>query len=659
MSSTTSVITPRPARDERRRPLGTWLPLALAPVIAVAIVVVALDEGGTPVSTRSVAAILVWWGLLVGVVFTLVQPVPIPRVALWCGGLLLALAVWAGISIGWAPSAERAFEEMDRLLLYAGILLLPIAFARRAHAGRWMDGLALAIAVVGLLALAQRLFPGLLPSPNIASVLPGAKTRLQYPLGYWNGLASFLGLGVPLLLRSAVAARTWPWRAAALAPLPALAAAIYLTSSRGGVAVALLGAVVFVALAGERMRALFALVLAGLGSLGAVAAVSAHTVLEDGPFDSPAAHSAGREAAAIVIGACLVAGLAYAAIAARTPARLRIHPLVWAGAALVLVAALALADPAARIKEFKAPPPPGASSFGVSSHLSSGAGSGRWQFWSAAVDQFRAHPFKGGGAGSYEPWWAQHGSIDWFVRNAHSLWLETLGELGIVGFVLLVAAFVLGFAAGIGRLRRSSSAERTTLAALLAVLAAFVLGSALDWIWQLPAIAAVAMIALGLLVGPATVPAATATARAVRAGDTPHAAARRFGARAAVAVAAWVVIVAAAIPLLVSQQLDASRAAASRGDLTEALDRARNAEAIQPWAASPRLQLALAHEETGRLDLARGDIAAAIERDSADWRLQLVAARLATKAGDIPAARLALKRVRELNPRSRLLRTTR
>lgn len=618
----------------------------------------ALDDGGTPVSTRSVAAILVWWGFLVGVVFTLVQPVPVPRVALWCGGLLVALAVWAGISTGWAPSAERAFEEMDRLLLYAGVLLLPIAFARRANAGRWMDGLALAIAVVGLLALAQRLFPGLLPATNIASVLPGAKTRLQYPIGYWNGLGSFLGLGVPLLLRSAVASRTWPWRAAALAPLPALAAAIYLTSSRGGVAVALLGAVVFVALAGERMRALFALVLAGLGSLGAVAAVSAHSVLEDGPFGSPAAHTAGREAAAIVVGTGLVAGLAYAAIAARTPARLRIHPLLWAAGALVLVAALALADPAARVKEFKAPPPPGAASFGVSSHLSSGAGSGRWQFWSAALDQFRAHPFKGGGAGSYEPWWAQHGSIDWFVRNAHSLWLETLGELGIVGFVLLVAAFALGIGAGIARLRRSSAPERTTLAALLAVMAAFVLGSALDWLWQLPVIAAVAMVALGLLAGPATVPAAGAPGRGIG-GETPHVAARRFGARAAVAVVAWIVIFVQAIPLLVSQQLDASRRAASRGDLTEALDRARSAEAIQPWAASPRLQLALAHEETGRLDLARGDIAAAIERDSGDWRLQLVAARLATKAGDIPAARLALQRVRELNPRSRLLRTTR
>jgi uncharacterized protein HemY len=49
-------------------------------------------------------------------------------------------------------------------------------------------------------------------------------------------------------------------------------------------------------------------------------------------------------------------------------------------------------------------------------------------------------------------------------------------------------------------------------------------------------------------------------------------------------------------------------------------------------------------------------VAGAIARDDRDWRLELVASRLAVKAGDIGAARLALARARELNPRSPLLR---
>ena len=77
-------------------------------------------------------------------------------------------------------------------------------------------------------------------------------------------------------------------------------------------------------------------------------------------------------------------------------------------------------------------------------HLLSASSTGRWQFWKAAGEQFEEHPVVGDGAGSYEAWWAQHGSFAMFITDAHSLYLETLGELGVVGFALLLAAFVLG-----------------------------------------------------------------------------------------------------------------------------------------------------------------------------------------------------------------------
>ena len=47
----------------------------------------------------------------------------------------------------------------------------------------------------------------------------------------------------------------------------------------------------------------------------------------------------------------------------------------------------------------------------TTNHLLSSSGSGRWQFWGAAVSEFRAHPLNGGGAGSWEAWWLQHGSL--------------------------------------------------------------------------------------------------------------------------------------------------------------------------------------------------------------------------------------------------------
>jgi hypothetical protein len=663
-STSSPAILPAPDTPAARR-LPPWLRVALVPVlIACLVVVVALQDGGASPTARSVAAVLVWWTILAAAAFSLAPRHRIPRAAVVCAALLLAFGVFSGLSAWWAPSAERAFGEMDRVLLYAGVFVAALLFTRRGEAGRWADGLALAVAGVGVLALSQRLFPDLLPADDLTRDLPTAATRLTYPLGYWNGLAILLGLGVPLLLRSAVTARLTVWRAAALSPVPVLAAGIYLTSSRGGAAVAVVGGLAFVALAWQRLHALLALVLGAAGSVGAVAVLHAHPALVDGPFGGAGARDAGATAALLIAALCLAVGAVYALLSVRTPARFRVPVVGWIAAAVLLVVAVLVADPAARLRSFKAVPPDtgNTGAVAISAHLTGGGGSGRWQFWGAALDQFSAHPLAGGGAGSYESWWAQHGSIDWFVRNAHSLWLETLGELGMIGLLLLSGTFVVALVAGAARLRVGSGEERTTVAALIAVVIAFVVGSALDWVWQLPVVPIVALAALGLLVGPAT------AARAGRAETAPPPAADssaprplspgplRFGARAALVLVAWLVVVVQAIPFLADQEVGASRRAAARGDIPAAVDHARSAQAVEPWASSPRLQLALAYEELGNNPPARRHLARAIERDSEDWRLRVVDARLAVKAGDIPAARRALARARSLNPRSRLLR---
>jgi tetratricopeptide (TPR) repeat protein len=114
-------------------------------------------------------------------------------------------------------------------------------------------------------------------------------------------------------------------------------------------------------------------------------------------------------------------------------------------------------------------------------------------------------------------------------------------------------------------------------------------------------------------------------------------------------------VAAQALLLLTQLELRSSQDAAAAGRADEALASALRARALAPWTASPHLQLALVRERAGELGAARTAIRAAIERDRADWRLWLVAARLETKAGDAARAREALQRARELNPRSQLL----
>ena len=122
-----------------------------------------------------------------------------------------------------------------------------------------------------------------------------------------------------------------------------------------------------------------------------MAILSARQVLVDGPFDSAAAEDAGTEAALLIGGVCLLAAVLYAVLAALVPARLRVPRVAWVLVALALVAGVVAADPGERIDTFRAEPPvseaPGATQ--VDAHLSTGGGSGRWQFWSAAADQWR------------------------------------------------------------------------------------------------------------------------------------------------------------------------------------------------------------------------------------------------------------------------------
>ena len=348
--------------------------------------------------------------------------------------------------------------------------------------------------------------------------------------------------------------------------------------------------------------------------------------------------------------ACLAAGSTYALLVAALGGRGAPSRGVGVAAAAVVVVALAAGvvaiQPLARFDDFKQlPAQAGSTEDFVQSHLLSANGSGRWQFWESAVDAFREKPVLGHGAGSYEAWWAEHGSLALFIRDAHSLYVEVLAELGLAGFLLLVAALVIGSATALIRLRGASNEEARDLAAPTAAFLAFCTAAAIDWMWELTVVSAVAFACLGLMVRPLRGPVPSAGRLTVRPALV-----------VAGLVAAWFLVCLQALPYLSELQVRASQEAVARGDDTAALDAAQAARAIEPWAASPWLQLALVREELGDLRAAEAAIVRAREKDSSDWRLWLISARLETKLGEIDAARASLRRARDLNPRSPLFR---
>lgn len=620
----------------------------VAMLVAAATFLLSYADGTYALDGRSALAVAVWWAVLVAVAVG-VRGGAWTTTALVSVGLLVALGGWTLASVAWASDAELAYSEFARVALYLGLFVLVVLLARRPLAGYWSDGLAIGILAVAVLALASRFYPNAIGSDAGVAYLPTLRSRLSYPIGYWNGLGILAGMGMPLLLGSALRARARLIRALFLAGMPALAGTIYLTSSRGAVATAMVGLLVFVALCRRRWAALGAMFLAGAASVAVVEVLSSRTSLANGLTGAITA-SEGRSAAAWLIVICVVTGLLYA-VGLSVPGSRRVpNPVFgWIVVALaglaVLVAALA-AHPIRRIDQFKRPP----SSLVtpqhdfVKTHLLSASGGGRWQFWEAAVAEFHHHPLLGGGAGSYAAWWAQHGTLATSIQNAHSLYLETLGELGVIGFTLLAVLVLVGLAAVVRAARANEDDDSWIVAAVGGAFCAFLLAAGIDWMWELTSVAVVAVVCLGITVVLGGVSVRwRATSRT-----------NRLIWRVCGVVVAFALIMAEAIPLVAQLRIGASQRASRQGDTEAALSDARAAIRVEPWAATPYLQLALVYEQSGDLTSARAELERARARNPDGWQIALVSARVETELGDIAAARKSYARARDLNPRSAL-----
>ena len=139
------------------------------------------------------------------------------------------------------------------------------------------------------------------------------------------------------------------------------------------------------------------------------------------------------------------------------------------GVAIVVICAGAIAlvrvgGPGGAIREFSHAAP--SVKADRSRRLFSLSGSSRAQYWHVAWRDYQQHPWLGSGAGSFQREWLRSRPADLPVLDAHSLYLETLAELGPVGLGLLAALLALPFAAGLisassrSRHRRSEATSR-------------------------------------------------------------------------------------------------------------------------------------------------------------------------------------------------------
>jgi O-antigen ligase len=123
-------------------------------------------------------------------------------------------------------------------------------------------------------------------------------------------------------------------------------------------------------------------------------------------------------------------------------------------------------------------------------------GGNRADYWRVAVDAFASEPLRGVGASGFRVEWLRERDVREGAVDAHSLYLETAAELGIVG-LLLLGAFVGGVAVCARRLTLRDAALAAGPCAALAVLA---LHAGIDWDWELPALSLPGLLLAGAVI---------------------------------------------------------------------------------------------------------------------------------------------------------------
>lgn len=118
-------------------------------------------------------------------------------------------------------------------------------------------------------------------------------------------------------------------------------------------------------------------------------------------------------------------------------------------------------------------------------------------YWRAAVADASAHPLVGSGAGSFDDYWLVHRPIAAYVQDAHSLYLETAAELGVVGLALLGCALLVPLATAVARRREP------LVPVAAAAYVTFLVHAGLDWDWEMPATTLAGLACAAALLGSA------------------------------------------------------------------------------------------------------------------------------------------------------------
>ena len=613
-------------------------PLLAPGLVAIAVVLVWSVRDGAMDPLVWIPGGLIILGLLLVAGFAIRGGPSMSVAGLVATTALGAYVVWCYLSISWADVESDAWSGASQTLVYLACFLLFAmgSWTARAAAAA-LTAYAVGMAVIGSWTL-LRIDVGRDPQLAFDS------GRLAEPISYPNGnCALFVAASIPALLIAVAKGAPLVARAACLASAGALAQLALLTQSR----MSLLGVPITLVLLFALVRCRVRLLL-GATLVGVVVAASSPALLEVYPAalgrrGLDAAVDDAQRALLSSIAVLTAVGVGWGLVDRRVELTRRVVRAAGVLAVVILLAGGTVAS-VTSLARYGSPTDTAAvwwdrfkTDESVSRpntpHLVSGlGGAGRYEIWRVAFRIFEENPVTGIGVDNFLVEWLRRRPDGRDLTYPHSIELRLLQQTGLVGGLLFTVFLTSTVAAGWGGLRRRGDAQLASCAAL-AVAAYWLVHGSVDWLWEIPALTAVAFAALGLVVA-----LGTGERRAL--GVAP---------RMLLAVVAGVGVLSLVPQWLAERELHAAVDSAGMVG-QEGLDHVDRARTLNPLSAEPDLVGALIAAERGDVGRQRALLLRALERNPHDWypyvELGLVDARRGRRA----AALSWLARAQALNP---------
>jgi tetratricopeptide (TPR) repeat protein len=276
-----------------------------------------------------------------------------------------------------------------------------------------------------------------------------------------------------------------------------------------------------------------------------------------------------------------------------------------------------------------------------SSRLNAGFSTYRYDYWRVAWSEFEDAPLLGAGADNFGRAYMRQGESPQRPRFPHSTEMVALAETGVVGALLLGAAFVCALLAALPG-RRAAGLGGAAAGAGVLMFGYWLAHGSLDRFWEFPGLAGAALAGLGLGIAVARSP----NDGAERAGSLLR------GRRALVAACACAALLAVSIvPPWLSDREQERAIEVARANPDEGVNRLDRAAKLNPLSPAPYKTAALVELRRGRYAAAARELRRAFERDSGDPDLYLLLGLAEAELGRPRHALSLVAEARRLAPR--------